>query len=136
MRQLTNVGKNLVNGMLRRRNTGNMMKVWSTTNYFFCAMAFETLCRKSEGAEVRRILFRFAAKRLGRNFTSYCGTSLLDYLVIFNALSHKQCLLVSMVKTVEASDVFCAIDIFLNKSAKCGQAQLNLWRRFVSSLCF
>ena len=41
------------------------------TDYFFGAMVFETL-----GAINRRRgeqLFRFAAKRLGREFTSYCG---------------------------------------------------------------
>ena len=44
------------------------------TNYFFSAMVFETLgAINVEGEEVLRMLFRFAAKRLGREFTSYCG---------------------------------------------------------------
>ena len=44
------------------------------TNYFFSAMIFETLGGvNAEGEEVLRMLFRFAAKRLGREFTSYCG---------------------------------------------------------------
>jgi hypothetical protein len=37
-------------------------------------MVFETLgAVNDEGEEVLRQLFRFAAKRLGREFTSYCG---------------------------------------------------------------
>jgi hypothetical protein len=44
------------------------------TQYTFCAMIFETLgAVNAEGEEVLRQLFRFAAKRLGREFTSYCG---------------------------------------------------------------
>ena len=44
------------------------------TQYTFCAMIFETLGAVNvEGEEVLRQLFRFAAKRLGREFTSYCG---------------------------------------------------------------
>ena len=44
------------------------------TQYTFCAMIFETLgAINVEGEEVLRQLFRFAAKRLGREFTSYCG---------------------------------------------------------------
>ena len=44
------------------------------TQYSFCAMIFETLGAVNvEGEEVLRQLFRFAAKRLGREFTSYCG---------------------------------------------------------------
>ena len=43
------------------------------TQYVFCAMIFETLGAVNvEGEEVLRQLFRFA-KRLGREFTSYCG---------------------------------------------------------------
>jgi hypothetical protein len=44
------------------------------TQYTFSAMVFETLgAVNDEGEEVLRQLFRFAAKRLGREFTSYCG---------------------------------------------------------------
>ena len=44
------------------------------TEHFFCAMVFETLGGVNvEGEEVLRMIFRFAAKRLGREFTSYCG---------------------------------------------------------------
>ena len=44
------------------------------TQFTFSAMVFETLgAINTEGEEVLRQLFRFAAKRLGREFTSYCG---------------------------------------------------------------
>ena len=44
------------------------------TQYTFSTMVFETLgAVNDEGEEVLRQLFRFAAKRLGREFTSYCG---------------------------------------------------------------
>ena len=44
------------------------------TNHFFGAMVFETLgAINTEGEEILKQLFRFAAKRLGREFTSYCG---------------------------------------------------------------
>ena len=44
------------------------------TEYLFSAMVFETLgAVNTEGEEVLKQLFRFAAKRLGREFTSYCG---------------------------------------------------------------
>jgi hypothetical protein len=44
------------------------------TDYLFSAVVFETLgAINSEGEEVLKQLFRFAAKRLGREFTSYCG---------------------------------------------------------------
>ena len=44
------------------------------TQFTFSAMVFETLGAVNvEGEEVLRQLFRFAAKRLGREFTSYCG---------------------------------------------------------------
>ena len=44
------------------------------TNYFFSAMVFETLgAVNTEGEEVLKQLFRFASKRLGHEFTSYCG---------------------------------------------------------------
>ena len=42
-------------------------------NYSFCAMVFETLgALNSEGTEVLKQMFCFAAKHLGREFTSYC----------------------------------------------------------------
>jgi len=44
------------------------------TDYFFGTMVFETLgAINVEGEEILKQLFRFAAKRLGREFTSYCG---------------------------------------------------------------
>ena len=44
------------------------------TNYFFGAMVFETLgAVNAEGEDILRQVFRFAAKCLGREFTSYCG---------------------------------------------------------------
>ena len=44
------------------------------TNYLFSAMVFETLgAINTEGEELLPMLFRFASKRLGREFTSYCG---------------------------------------------------------------
>jgi hypothetical protein len=43
------------------------------SNYSFCAMVFETLGAVNlEGEEVLRQLFRYAAKHLGREFSSYC----------------------------------------------------------------
>ena len=44
------------------------------SEYEFCAMVFESLgAINSEGEEVLRQLFRFAANRLGREFSSFCG---------------------------------------------------------------
>ena len=44
------------------------------TDYFFGAVIFETLgAINTEGEEILKQLFRFAAKHLGREFTSYCG---------------------------------------------------------------
>ena len=44
------------------------------TNFFFCAMVFETLgAVNGEGEEVLRQLFTFAAQHLGREFSSYCS---------------------------------------------------------------
>ena len=44
------------------------------TDYIFSAMVFETLgAINTEGEELLRMLFRCAAKRMGREFTSYCG---------------------------------------------------------------
>ena len=63
-----------LNGMLPLRSTVNMMRVLLKLNIFSCAMVFETLGEVNvEGEEVLRMIFRFAAKRLGREFTSYCG---------------------------------------------------------------
>ena len=43
------------------------------SNYSFCAMVFETLgALNTEGTEVLEQIFCFAAKHLGREFTSYC----------------------------------------------------------------
>ena len=43
------------------------------SNYSFCAMVFETFgAVNQEGEEVLRQLFRYAAKHLGREFSSYC----------------------------------------------------------------
>ena len=47
---------------------------FADTNYLFSAMVFETLgAINTEGEEILHMLFRFASKRLGREFTSYCG---------------------------------------------------------------
>ena len=44
------------------------------TDYLFSAVVFETLgAINAEGEDILKQLFRFAAKRLGREFTSYCG---------------------------------------------------------------
>ena len=44
------------------------------SEYEFCAMVFESLgAINVEGEEVLRSIFRFAAKRLGREFSSFCG---------------------------------------------------------------
>jgi hypothetical protein len=44
------------------------------SNYYFCAMVFETLGGVNEqGEKVLRQLFTFAAKKLGREFSSYCS---------------------------------------------------------------
>ena len=46
------------------------------SEYIFCAMVWETLgAINEEGEEVIRQIFRFAAKRLGHEFSSYCGRS-------------------------------------------------------------
>jgi hypothetical protein len=46
------------------------------TEHLFCAMVWETLGSINvEGEEVLRQIFRFAAKRLGREFSSFCGRS-------------------------------------------------------------
>ena len=56
------------------RKHGKYDKSFEQTEYIFSAMVFETLGAVNlEGEEVLRQLFRFAAKRLGREFTSYCG---------------------------------------------------------------
>src|SRR4051812_17585972 len=67
------VRRNPVSGMLQLKSTKNMMRI-SRAPYTFCAMIFETLGAVNvEGEEVLRQLFRFAANRLGREFTCYCG---------------------------------------------------------------
>lgn len=44
------------------------------SSYYFCAMVFETLGGvNSQGEQVLRQLFTFAAKQLGREFSSYCS---------------------------------------------------------------
>ena len=44
------------------------------TDYYFCALVFETLGGvNGEGEKVLRQLFPFAAKKLGREFSSYCS---------------------------------------------------------------
>ena len=46
------------------------------TEYMFCAMVWETLgAIHEEGEEVIKQIFRFAAKRLGHEFSSFCGRS-------------------------------------------------------------
>ena len=49
-------------------------ELFEGTDYFFGAIVFETLgAVNTEGEEILKQLFRFAAKRLGREFTSFCG---------------------------------------------------------------
>jgi hypothetical protein len=49
-------------------------KSFAGTDYSFCAMVWETVgALNSEGEEVLRQIFRFAAKQLGQEFSSYCG---------------------------------------------------------------
>ena len=51
-----------------------MMRALWELIYFFGAMVFETLgAVNTEGEDILKQLFRFASKRLGREFTSYCG---------------------------------------------------------------
>ena len=46
------------------------------TDYEFCPVVLETLgAISTQGEDVLRQLFRFAAKRLGQEFSSYCGRS-------------------------------------------------------------
>ena len=46
------------------------------SEYMFCAMVWETLgAINEEGEEVIRQIFRFAAKHLGHEFSSFCGRS-------------------------------------------------------------
>ena len=53
---------------------GKYDKSFAETNYSFCAMVWETLgALNSEGEEVLGQIFRFAAKQLGCEFSSYCG---------------------------------------------------------------
>ena len=48
------------------------------TQYEFCAMVFETLgAINEEGQDVLRCLFRYAAKRLGLEFSSVLGPACL-----------------------------------------------------------
>ena len=53
---------------------GKYDKSFAETNFSFCAMVWETLgALNSEGEEVLRQIFRFAAQQLGCEFSSYCG---------------------------------------------------------------
>jgi hypothetical protein len=53
---------------------GKYDKDFVGTNYSFCAMVWETLgALNDEGEGVLRQIFAFAAKQLGREFSSYCG---------------------------------------------------------------
>jgi hypothetical protein len=53
---------------------GKYDKDFQGTDYLFCAMVWETLgAVNAEGEEVLRQIFRFAAKRLGKEFSSFCG---------------------------------------------------------------
>jgi hypothetical protein len=66
--------ENPANEYARAQKHGKYDKQFEGTNYFFCAMVFETLgAINDEGEEVLRELFRFAAKQLGHEFSSYCG---------------------------------------------------------------
>ena len=53
---------------------GKYDAIFAGTDYLFSAVVFETLgAINTEGEELLRMIFRFASKRLGREFTSYCG---------------------------------------------------------------
>ena len=49
-----------------------MILSFESTNFILSAMVFETLGAINVDGVLRQ-LFRFAAKRTGREFTSYCG---------------------------------------------------------------
>ena len=58
------------------RKHGKYDRGFQGVDYLFCAMVWETLgAINEEGEEVLRQVFRFAAKRLGREFSSFCGRS-------------------------------------------------------------
>jgi hypothetical protein len=58
----------------RTQKHGKYDKGFVGQSYSFCPMVWEaTGALNSEGEEVLHSLFRFAAKQLGREFTSYCG---------------------------------------------------------------
>ena len=58
----------------RTQEHGKYDKGFVGQSYSFCAMVWETIgALNSEGEDVLHSLFRFAAKQLGREFTSYCG---------------------------------------------------------------
>jgi len=60
--------------MRQPRSMANNDASFQGHSVYFSAMVFETLgAVNDEGEEVLRQLFRFAAKRLGREFTSYCA---------------------------------------------------------------
>src|SRR3954471_16777395 len=55
---------------------GKYDKFFEGTEYLFCAMVWETLgAINEEGEVVLRQIFRFAASRLGREFSSFCARS-------------------------------------------------------------
>jgi hypothetical protein len=55
---------------------GKYDKGFVGSEYMFCAMVWETLgAINEEGEEVIRQIFRFASKRLGHEFSSFCGRS-------------------------------------------------------------
>jgi hypothetical protein len=54
---------------------GKYDKGFEGVNYLFCAMVWALGAINEEGEEVLREVFRFAAKRLGREFSSFCGRS-------------------------------------------------------------
>ena len=51
-------------------------------DFFFSALVWETLgAVNTEGEDVLRQIFRFAAKQLGREFSSFCGEPGLVFLL-------------------------------------------------------
>ena len=57
-----------------RQKHGKYDVSFQDTPFLFCAMVWETLgAINEEGEDVIRQIFRFAAKRLGREFSSFCG---------------------------------------------------------------
>ena len=66
---------------------GKYDKSFAETNYSFCVMVWETLGDlNSEGEEVLRQIFRFAAKQLGCEFSSYTKQNTQHAVILTHTL--------------------------------------------------